>query len=464
LIKHIKDCREKGIKVCPPDVNNSGVNFTAGDGKIFYGLTSISKIGEGVAESIVREREENGKFKDFVDFRKRMMKNDSGINSGAIKNLIYAGAFDWTGYNRPTLDQSLADVDKALKNASKLDPYECQVSFFSFGETDVEQSPSEAAACKALKENACHDWDEMGKLRMEKEASGFYISGHPMETAETYSGITENKDVPFASIIDITGKKAKMDFSENMDDEDMDGYGLDDDDNLDTVIDVFEPDEAEDIEPKFKDKTVVTVQGIIVDMHEIITKKNQQMGFITIEDKDGNTLKVTAFPKLWIDDGVKQDFKEDDIVTILGEVSSYKGEYGLAARAIEDKDTIKEAIYVDFPQSYSISEKNVQDSLSKVKQRIAIEKSSSKSNVKEVLHPIYFRFNETQRKALHYKDSCVKITDCNDLEAFYPMLRQLYGNENVSFDIRSDRICKATEIPREKKKKPIQWKNFSKDR
>ena len=441
LIKHIKDCKDKGVKICPPDVNNSGATFTAGDKQIYYGLTSINKIGQAVAESIVNERELNGKFKSFVDFRKRMADNGSGINTGAIKNLIYAGAFDWTGYSRTTLDKNLSAIDDVLKKSSKIDPQEGQISFFML-ENNVESEvlPSVEAACDILENNPRPELDKMSKLSAEKEATGFYVSGHPMESIDSYKGITDNVYVPYANILDITGKKAKTDFSQmsNDEDEDMDDYGLDDD--IGATASVFESSESEDLEPKYNDKDLVTVQGIITDMHEIITKKGQQMGFVTIEDAEGNSLKVTVFPQLWMEGGVKQNFKKDDIITTLGEVSSYKGEYGLAAKFIESEDTLKEALYIKYPETKSLTRADVRDTIAETKQEIAITNRTLKRYTPGVLHPIYFWLSDAQRKTLGWNSNCVKITDCNILDDFYPVFQQMYGEANVKLTLRSDII------------------------
>ena len=455
LIKHIKDCKEKGIEICPPDVNNSGTNFTAGDNKIFYGLTSINKIGEGAAESIVKEREENGLFKDFVDFRKRMMKNESGLNSGAIKNLIYAGAFDWTGYNRPTLDKNLSGIDEVLKKSSKIDPQEGQISFFMLENNyEAELLPSEMKSNEILKNNPRPDLDEMGKLKAEKEATGFYVSGHPMETAPTYKGLTDNKTVPFASILDITGKKAKTDYSQDYGDDETGDYEFDEEE---FVTSVFEPDESENLEPKFKDKTLVTVQGIITETHEIITKKNQQMGFITIEDADGNSLKVTVFPKLWVDDGVKHGFKEDDIITVLGEVSNYKDEFGLAAKIIESKESIKDALYIRYPDTLPIKMEDVKETIAETRQEISMINSSSSKEIPCVLHPILFSLNEKQKKSLNLKDDYIKIGDCNIIENCHVIFSQMYGESNVKVAARPDSNNAAKIRTKAKEKNPNEY-------
>lgn len=446
LIKHIKDCKDKGIEICPPDVNNSGAKFTAGDKKIYYGLTSIGKIGEGVAESIVKERETNGAFKDFVDFRKRMMDNDSGLNSGAIKNLIYAGAFDWTGYNRPTLDRNLAEIDEILKKSYKIDPQEGQISFFMLeNNCDEDILPSVETACNTLNSNAYPDLDDMGKLKAEKEATGFYVSGHPLETADVYKGIAENKYVPFATILDITGKKARPDFSQQEEeDEGMENYGLDDDEP-ETAGTIFAAEESEDLEPKYRDKTLVTVQGIITDMHEIVTKKNQQMGFVTIEDADGNSLKVTAFPQLWIEGGVKQNFQEDDIITVVGEVSDYKGDFGLSAKFIENNESVKDAIYIKYPEKISISKEQVLETIAETRQDIDITNRALKRRTPDVLHPIYFNLTDAQKKAIGCAGNCIKIADCNVIDDLLPVFEQMYGAGNVAVAQRLDTVRARTE-------------------
>ena len=453
LIKHIKDCRDKGLEICPPDVNNSGVNFTAGDKKIFYGLNSISKVGQSVAESIVKEREQNGEFKSFSDFRQRMMNNGSNINSGAIKNLIYAGAFDWTGHNRPTLAENLESVDKLLKESVKNAPVEGQMSLFDMmdDESIAEEYSIENTVEEILDGNTRADFNTMDKLNAEKEASGFYISGHPMDTAVTYKSVTENTLVPFASVIDVTGKKAKMDFAQEMnDDEDMDDYGLDDEE-VGMTTPVFEVDTSDDIEPKFEDKTPVIVQGIITEMREILTQKGQQMGFVTIEDADGNSLKVTCFPQLWIEGGVKQNMKEDDIITVLGEVSSYKGEFGLAARHIESEEQMSQAIYLKFPEHIPVTKETVQDVLNNTKQMIYATNAELRRKTPGVLHPIYMCLNDRQKAELGVNGRIMKFASCNIIEDLCPVFQHMFGDASVKVAGRLDKNVHVTEPPKEQK-------------
>jgi DNA polymerase-3 subunit alpha len=449
LVKHIKDCREKGIEVCPPDVNNSSFNFTAGENKIFYGLTSINKIGKAVAQSIVKEREENGEFKSFVDFRKRMMDNGSGINSGAIKNLIRAGAFDWTGYNRPTLEENLPAIDKALKKTKGKPQVKGQMSLFDVFDDSVtvdnynkKSVPNGLeTAQKILDDNIKPDLDRIGKLRAEKDATGFYISGHPMEDVPVYEELTNDKLVSFASIIDVTGKKASIDFSTETEEEEDVGadYGLEDDaEEAETnAAPIFEADKSEDIEPKYNDKDYVTVQGIIVEMREIITKNNQAMGFVNIEDEDGNILKVTAFPQLWTDGGVKQNFKEDDIVTVLGQVSSYKGEFNLTAKFIENETEIKDAIYIDCPDSKT-TKKEIEETADEIDAEVRSTLAFNRVHTPPVLHPIYLRLSDEQMKVCGYKSRYLPASKCNNIDDFIPTFKCNYGTQNVYIQERRD--------------------------
>ncbi|MEI3100572.1 MAG: DNA polymerase III subunit alpha [Oscillospiraceae bacterium] len=103
VAEYIAECRELGIKLLPPDVNESDANFTVSSGNIRFGLVAIKGIGWGAIESLVADRRENGPFRSFDDFCRRM--NGRELNRRAVENLIKAGAFDSMGYKRKALIQ-----------------------------------------------------------------------------------------------------------------------------------------------------------------------------------------------------------------------------------------------------------------------------------------------------------------------------------------------------------------------
>ena len=102
--EYIAECRALGIRLLPPDVNESGADFTVFGENLRFGLVAIKGIGWGAIKNLVAEREQNGPFQDFEDFCRRM--SDKELNRRAIENLIRAGAFDSLGYKRRVLLQA----------------------------------------------------------------------------------------------------------------------------------------------------------------------------------------------------------------------------------------------------------------------------------------------------------------------------------------------------------------------
>ena len=170
VAEYIGECREMGIALLPPDVNRSRDNFTVEEGGIRFGLVAIKNIGRGFIQGVVKEREANGDFASFQDFCQRMYGSD--INKRAVENLIRAGAFDSLGAYR---SQLVSVSDKLLDSIadSKRQNLEGQLDFFGM---------SAAAAQKPVMVRL-PDIPEFAleeKLRQEREITGMYLSGHPM--------------------------------------------------------------------------------------------------------------------------------------------------------------------------------------------------------------------------------------------------------------------------------------------
>ena len=103
VAEYIAECKELGVAILPPDVNESDANFTVAGEHIRFGLVAIKGIGWGAIQSLVAERERNGPFRDFEDFCRRMAGGE--LNKRAVENLIRSGAFDSMGYKRRALLQ-----------------------------------------------------------------------------------------------------------------------------------------------------------------------------------------------------------------------------------------------------------------------------------------------------------------------------------------------------------------------
>ncbi len=168
---YIGECREMGIALLPPDVNRSYDSFTVEEEGIRFGLVAIKNIGRGFIQGVVKEREANGLFTGFQNFCQRMYGGD--INKRAVENLIRAGAFDSFGVFR---SQLISVSDKLLDSiaGSRRQNLDGQMDFFGLSAGAVRQS----AASIHLPDIPEYAMDE--RLRQEREVTGMYLSGHPM--------------------------------------------------------------------------------------------------------------------------------------------------------------------------------------------------------------------------------------------------------------------------------------------
>ncbi|MBE3592953.1 MAG: DNA polymerase III subunit alpha [Thermoanaerobacter sp.] len=262
---YVQVCKKMGIKVLPPDINESDSYFTVVEDKIRFGLSAVKNVGLNMTMEIVSERERNGKFKSVVDFFERMQ--DSQLNKKAVESLIKAGAFSSFGVRR---SQLLSVYDKLMENIKKNRNNNLNGQISLFGE--VEQSHGV--------EFEFPDVEEFPKnrlLSMEKETLGLYISGHPLEEYM--------EDIP--KISNATTLDLKVS-------------------------------EEEMFQPKLQDNQEVVIAGVIATKKIKFTKNNNMMAFVTIEDLYG-TVEVIVFPTVY--EKYSSIIKEDNPVVVRGKVS-----------------------------------------------------------------------------------------------------------------------------------------------
>ncbi|MEW6750239.1 MAG: DNA polymerase III subunit alpha [Candidatus Latescibacterota bacterium] len=167
----LDECRQMGIAVLPPDVNESTLNFTPTEAGIRFGLAAIKNVGEGAAQSVVDARSGGGPFGDLFDFCARI--DLRAVNRRVIESLVAAGALDSLGGHRA---QQLEGLDLALRSAQKAqeERERGQISLFDMG------GGSAAAETERHELPAVPPWDEAEKLARERELLGFYVSSHPL--------------------------------------------------------------------------------------------------------------------------------------------------------------------------------------------------------------------------------------------------------------------------------------------
>ena len=173
IVKYIEECRAMGLRVLPPDVDLSGIQFTVVGETIRFGLAAIKNVGESAIQSILATRETKGRFSSLADFCGRV--DLRLVNRRVIESLIKAGAFDSLGIARAAL---LATLDRAMEAGQRLqrDRQEGQGSFFDL----MNAKEAGAARPAALEDEAIPEWPTDQRLAYEKEVLGFYLTGHPL--------------------------------------------------------------------------------------------------------------------------------------------------------------------------------------------------------------------------------------------------------------------------------------------
>jgi DNA polymerase-3 subunit alpha len=237
LVKYINNARDMGISILSPDVNESEVDFSiSGDSKIRFGLASVKGVGDLAAKDIITKRINNGRFTDIETFIKNL---DTRLaNKKVLESLIASGALDSFGFTRKVLTESLESI---LKYASKEQERKNEGQFSLFGEADFSGSGMGLNLPKEAEE-----WDFDTILKQEKDMTGLYFSGHPLDKyKEQLRQLRYNK--------------------------------------------------IEDLED-LKSKTKVEIIGLIAKKENKLTKKNDEFANLVIEDETGE-IECVVFPK-----------------------------------------------------------------------------------------------------------------------------------------------------------------------
>lgn len=165
------DLDQMKIKVLPPDINKSGVDFTVENGCVRYALSAVKNVGEAGMQAVVAERDKNGPFKSIEDFAKRM--DSSVLNKRYIENLAKAGAFECLEKNRAKV---YGNVEKIIAFAAQETQARNSSQISLFGDT---------VQATKFKMDEVPEWPHLEKLTMESEAIGFYLSAHPLDAFES---------------------------------------------------------------------------------------------------------------------------------------------------------------------------------------------------------------------------------------------------------------------------------------
>jgi DNA polymerase III subunit alpha len=286
---YIRFAETQGIQVLPPDINESYAKFTVKDEKtIRFGLASIKNAGFNVIEAVVKSREEKGKFKNLFDF---CSKVETGIlNKRVVESLIKAGALDSFKIYR---SQMLAVYEKMLDglNSERKRNIDGQLSLF--GGLEETQTVTE------IKYPGIGEFDKKYLLAMEKEMTGLYLSGHPLdEYAET---LKLQCEINIGDILAIASNSTIEDEVETV--------------SVDSSEIITQ---TKDTGHSITDGTKVVLGGIIAEVSKKFTKNNDMMAFITLEDLYGS-IEAIIFPKVM--QKVSSLIAADQLILIKGRIS-----------------------------------------------------------------------------------------------------------------------------------------------
>lgn len=174
ILLFLNECKNMSIRVIPPDVNRSHARFfPGGEDSILFGLNAIKKVGTKAAESIEAERQENGPFADLFDFTSRV--DTRMINKGVLENLITSGAMDSLPGTR---QEKHSTVEIALQHGQRVQAMK------NTDQTDLFGTGGKPETIRPPEMEPLGEWDTMEKLNRERDAIGFYLTGHPLQGYE----------------------------------------------------------------------------------------------------------------------------------------------------------------------------------------------------------------------------------------------------------------------------------------
>ena len=382
ISEYIQAAREMGISVQPPDVNESFDGFSVSGRDIRFGLAAVKGVGRSFMKQLVAEREAGGLFASFQEFCERMY--DRELNRRALESLIKAGAFDSMGYRRSQLIQIAGAVVDAIAQSRKKN-IEGQMDLFGMGNDAVQDT-----------QIALPDIPEVSKrelLAMEKETTGLYLSGHPMDEYRDLA-----RQAQAASVRQII--------------DDLSG---------------------ESTQPQYKDGMTVHLACVITAVRLKSTKNGSMMAYVTVEDESA-AIELVVFPRslqqcgayLTEDSAVlltgKIDAREDEAPKILLNEAQPLTEAAVAS--MQSREHPQQSVYTDAQAARMAPQK--------LYLRISSMQSDEWPQIKDILvtqpgdTPVYLYPTDTKKKTL-----AARRYWCQPDVPFLEKLRFLLGEEDV---------------------------------
>ncbi len=369
VARYITESKRLGLRLAPPDINTSMKGFTASENTINYGLLGIKNLGNDFIEEIIKERE-NGSFTDVFDFCRRM-KSSGHFNRRAVESLIRCGALDSFKANRRQMLQGLPVMISNIEKMYEKAMYG-QVGFFDISDDfdegfdlpDVEEFPKSEL------------------LKMEKEMTGLYLSGHPMDKFDDYI---------------VKAKCART----------------------------FELIEASKGEGKYKDRDNITLCGIITHITIKQTRaKKENMAFVSLEDLYG-TIEIILFPQTYLK--YSSLLSDGNVIAVSGTLSLE-----------EEKDAKVLVNTVSVPDINNIPAENAPSAKTQSKRNGLYLKFESKddprlkkaqtiTSIFEGTMPLYFYYEDEKKYVRQPSSAFVSVNNTMLSE-----LKRLLGEKNVA--------------------------------
>ncbi|MDD6356277.1 MAG: DNA polymerase III subunit alpha [Oscillospiraceae bacterium] len=371
VARYIAESKRLGLRLAPPDINKSMKGFTANKNTINYGLLGIKNIGNDFIDEIIKERK-NGDFTDLFDFCSRMQNGH--FNRRAVESLIRCGAMDCFDANRRQMLQALPSLVSNIEQQMQKTMYG-QVGLFdisddfgySFELPDVTEFPHSEL------------------LKMEKEMTGLYLSGHPMDKYEKYA-----EKAGCAHTFDVLS--------------------------------------ADNPDSKYKNGDDITVCGIITHITIKQTRANKaNMAFVTIEDLYGS-IEVVLFPKIFLK--YSSMIAEDNVVAVNGTLSvEEEKDPKLLANAVIKPTSLTEKVNTARAEEHNHSDKKHKGMFLRFSS--AEDKNIKKAKVITSIFdgnlPLYFYYED--EKKYHRQDRTMSV-EPND--TMINELKRLLGDKNVA--------------------------------
>ena len=267
VAEYIAECKDSGIALLPPDINESGLSFTVSGTNIRFGLAALKGVGRGLVNAVIAERERGGHFTSFPEFCSRMY--DSDLNKRVLDSLIRSGCFDSMGCRRSQLLKVYEQVVDSIARDRKQN-LDGQFDMFGGG-GDVASVP----------DMALPDIPEFSRselMSMEKELTGLYLSGHPMD--EYRQQVKKLKAAPIGAILNESREETDR--------------------------------------PLYGDGQRVTIAGVVSSVRTKTTKNNSLMAYVVLEDATGS-MELLVFSKVLAESGAY--LKANLPVSVSGRIS-----------------------------------------------------------------------------------------------------------------------------------------------